>query len=598
MPAKKTPLVKYTSRDFTSIRNDLIEHAKRYYPDNFKDFNEASFGSLMIDTVAYVGDVLSFYLDYQANETFIDTAIEYDNVLKIGNQLGYKRKGPPASFGIVTVYTLIPATSNGTPNTNFMPILRRGSSFTSLAGNQFELNEDINFSHPENEIVVAKVNADTGAPISFAVKAFGQVISGRMAQENISVGDFEKFLKVQLAGGRDITEIISVFDGRGNEYYEVEYLSQNTIHVPVLNRGAGSDAAKYILKPKIVPRRYTVERTRSRTHLRFGYGSETKINDETISEPRNVVLEQHGRNYVVDQNFDPSKLLQTDKFGIVPTNTTLTVTYRTNTNSSINSAANSITSVTKAILEFPNDSSVNNQERSVVRNSLEVTNESPILGEVLVDDIEELKKRIEGSFTTQNRAVTEQDYTSLVYSMDPKFGAIKRCRIMRDPDSFKRNLNLYVISEDTNGFLTTTNSIIKNNIKVWLNNYRMINDTIDILNARTVNIGIEFSIVVSPDANRFDTLRLATQSVKAAFSKPYDIGEFFYISDVFGVLKNVSGVIDVVDVVIKNKQGTKYSTQAFSVDQNLSSDGRVLEVDDDVVLEVKYPNLDIKGVIL
>ena len=83
---KKKVSINYTNRDFATIKQDLINHAKRYYPDTYKDFNEASFGSLMIDTVSYIGDILSFYLDYQANESFLDSAVEYDNVQRLARQ--------------------------------------------------------------------------------------------------------------------------------------------------------------------------------------------------------------------------------------------------------------------------------------------------------------------------------------------------------------------------------------------------------------------------------------------------------------------------------------------------------------------------------
>ena len=107
MPEKK-PLIRYTNRSFNSIKADLEEHARRYYPDNFKDFSENSFGSYVLDTVAYVGDMLSFYVDYQANESFLETAIEYDNILRLGEQVGYKQPLRSNSFGVVTMYILSP----------------------------------------------------------------------------------------------------------------------------------------------------------------------------------------------------------------------------------------------------------------------------------------------------------------------------------------------------------------------------------------------------------------------------------------------------------------------------------------------------------
>ena len=140
---KKTP-IKYTSRDFDSIRSDIIEHAKRFYPEQWKDFSKGTINSLLVDSVAYVGDVLSYYLDYQANESFLDSAIEFNNIRKHARALGFKFAGAPNSYGFISLFCLIPANQDGTaPNSNYFPILRKGASFTSENGATFTLTEDV-----------------------------------------------------------------------------------------------------------------------------------------------------------------------------------------------------------------------------------------------------------------------------------------------------------------------------------------------------------------------------------------------------------------------------------------------------------------------
>ena len=130
MSKTRTVSIKYTSREFESIKQDLVDYIKRYYPDSFRDFNEASFGALMIDTVAYIGDILSFYIDYQANETFLETAAEYENILKLGKQLGFKFRGAASSVGNAAFYALVPATTTGIgPDQAYMPVLKKGSTF-------------------------------------------------------------------------------------------------------------------------------------------------------------------------------------------------------------------------------------------------------------------------------------------------------------------------------------------------------------------------------------------------------------------------------------------------------------------------------------
>ena len=160
----KKPSINYTSRDFNSIREDLIAYARRYYPEKIKDFSQASFGALMLDTVAYVGDLLSFYLDYQANESFLSTAIEYNNVVKLARTLGYKVQTNPSSFGTITLYILVPTESNTVaPDENYMPILKRGTVLSSTNGTIFTLIEDVDFSDSSLERVVAQTDPDTGS---------------------------------------------------------------------------------------------------------------------------------------------------------------------------------------------------------------------------------------------------------------------------------------------------------------------------------------------------------------------------------------------------------------------------------------------------
>ena len=189
--------IKYTSREFDTIRRDLIEYIKRYYPKTYRDFNEASFGSLVIDTVSYIGDILSFYIDYQANESFLDTATEYNNILKLGRQLGYKFRAAPSSFGKTCLYVLVPASSTGIgPDYRYMPILKKGSTFSTTAGTYFILNHDVHFGAESSKIRVARVNEITGNPEYYAVKAEGEVVSGRIETEFVNIAEFKKFRKV------------------------------------------------------------------------------------------------------------------------------------------------------------------------------------------------------------------------------------------------------------------------------------------------------------------------------------------------------------------------------------------------------------------
>tara|TARA_R100000664_G_C2760088_1_gene150760 strand:+ start:15485 stop:17275 length:1791 start_codon:yes stop_codon:yes gene_type:complete len=593
---KKQPSIDYTSRDFASIRADLEAYAQRYYPDNFKDFTEASFGSLMLDTVAYVGDMLSFYVDYQANESFLSTAMEFNNVLKLSNSLGYKFKPYAASFGTCDFYVTIPVESNTiAPDQNYMPLLRKGSTFLSVDNTIYTLIEDVDFSKSTNEIVVASQDASTGAPLYYAVKASGQVVSGETAVQEVSVGELQKFLRIKI-DGTSISEIVSVFDSNGNQYYEVDYLSQNIIYVPLLNKGDNSDTVPFILKPVSVSRRFMVDTTPTGVFLQFGFGSDESPVE--LKDPSEVVLQLHGKDYFTAKSFDPSVLIQTDKLGVVPSNTMLTIIYRVNNNENVNAASNSITRVGEVNFQWSNFESLDSTKIATIRDSIGVTNPEPIVGDTSLPTSEEVKQRAISNFASQYRAVTKQDYLSMVYNMPPKFGKIKRAAIEMDSDSYnQRNLNLYVISENTDGNLVKTNDALKTNLKTWVNQYKMVNDTVDILDAKIVNLGINFIAIGMPGTNKFDVLDSCTTTLKSVFAKTFYIGEPLVITDIYQALKSVNDVLDVVKVELTLKTGTNYSDPSISIEEAKSLDGRYLIAPTDTVFEIKFPNQDIKGTI-
>jgi hypothetical protein len=593
----KKPSIDYTSRDFSSIREDLISYAKRYYPNHVKDFSQPSFAALLIDSVAYVGDILSFYLDYQANESFMSTAIEYNNIVKRARALGYKLQTNPSSYGTVTVYVLVPTESNTVaPDTNYMPILKRGSTFSSTNGTSFTLVEDINFADSNLEKVVAQVDSTSGAPTKYAIKANAQVVSGELGIETVDVGPYSKFPKFELET-KNIAEVLSVEDGNGHRYYEVDHLTQNVIFLPVINNNEDRNTVKNIIKPISVSRRFTVEKDAINTYLQFGGGTEET--ETKYLDPSNVILNVFGKEHIIDESFDPSVLIKSDKLGVAPANTSLLVTFRLNTADNVNTSANTITTVQDAKLRFNTPENLSQTKINDVRSSLEVNNDESIVGDITLPSSDEVKIRAQANFATQNRAVTKQDYISVVYNMPSKFGSIKRASISEDPLSYnQRNLNLYVISEDNNVKLTKTNDTIKQNLKTWLNQYKMINDTIDILDAKIVNFGIKYTAKGMPDINRYIVLDDATRAIRNFFADRFlEIGEPILVTDIFGVLKNVGTVLDVTDVELFVQSGGNYADPPFTIDEFLSADGTVIAPANNVIFELKYPNKDILGTI-
>tara|TARA_R110000851_G_scaffold85984_2_gene186782 strand:+ start:330 stop:2129 length:1800 start_codon:yes stop_codon:yes gene_type:complete len=596
MPKNKNVIIKYTSRDFQSIKQDLVDYAQRYYSEGYRDFTEASFGSMMIDTVAYIGDTLSYYLDYNVNESFLDTSLEYENVRKHAAALGYNFSGTPSSYGIVSIFVIVPANSDGTaPDTSYLPILKTGATFSGGDGGNFILTQDVNFADASADIVSARFDSTTGATTFFAVRAYGQVQSGTVYLATIDLAGtvFEKFRKVRVADS-NVSEIISVIDSDGRRYYQVDNLAQEVVFVETTNKTAASDGVRSILKPFSATRRFTLVQDDTGTYLQFGFGSEDSTANGTV-DPSAVALKMHGKNYITSKSFDPTRLMSTDRLGVSPYNTILKIVYRANSPATTNIGANKISSVLNKTFVFTDPTILVTASRQSVENSIEVNNDKPITSATNDLSVEEIKVRAKAHYATQNRAVTKEDYESLVYNMPTQFGAIKRANILNDPSSTNRRLSLYLISEDNNGYLAMANDITKNNVKNWLNRFKSLNDVIEIIDPRVINFGVEFSVVIDQRFSSDSVVFECTQALQDYFSEVFYIGEPIYLTKIYDKLNRVDGVDDTRRVIISNKTGGAYSGLSLSFDKILSKDGTFIKTPKNAIMELKFPNLDIKG---
>ena len=478
------------------------------------------------------------------------------------------------------------------PDSAYIPIMSRGSSFRSSTGLSFVLNQNIDFNDPKNDVIVARVNPTTGSPTHYAIKAYGSVVSGNFSQTEVVIGGYERFKRVSL-DVNNLSEVISVFDSEGNEFFEVDYLSQDMIYKEVANSNFKNDNVPSILKPYLVSRKFVIERTANGAVLQFGSGKAGESN--IVADPQRVAMDVFGKTYVSDTSFDPTRLTKNSSLGVVPSNTTLTVVYRTTNPTNSNVAAGSLNSVARTKFVFNEEASLNGGSVNEVKMSIEVSNETPIVGDVTNPSTVEIKRRIYDTFPTQNRAVTQADYENLAYRMPGKFGSLKRISAQKDADSLKRNINMYIISEDTRGKLIKSNSTMKQNLKTWLNQHRMINDTIDILDTYIINLGIEFVIKTVSGADKSAALVSAVDILKEKFQSGFFIGEPLYISDIYAELKKSPDILDVIKVKITNKNSGQYSYIKFDINRNLSQEGSYLICPKNAIFELKFAEVDIKG---
>jgi hypothetical protein len=594
MPDKKI-LINYTNKDFNSIKRDLEEHARRYYPDTYKDFSENSFGSYILDTVSYVGDMLSFYIDYQVNESFLDTAVEYGNVRRLARNTGYTFTGRPAAFGIATFYVSIPANTSGLgPDRSLLPILKTGTEVRATTNTTFVLTEDVDFNNPKNEVVASKFNSTTGKPSEYAIRAQGQVKSTVLYRTTLDVGEFTRFRRLRVGPG-SIAEVKSVIDSEGHHYYQVDHLSQDVVYINTTNPNAASDGVPQIVKPKIVPRRFVLEQDETGTYLQFGYGTDEEITTTDIAEPSQISLQMSGKPYITDAAFDPTKLLDSNTLGVAPSNTTLTVLFYQNDSDSVNVAQGNLNSVSITSMTFPNANGITDGFQSGVRASLEVSNDTAIVGNTSLPTSEEIRYRSYAAKAAQQRSVTRNDYEAYMYMMPAGFGSVKRAAVINDPSSSNRRLSVYVISEDGFGNLITSNSTIKQNVKQWLNKNKMLNDNIDIYDAKILNMGFEYEIIVHPSMDKVEVLNSVQRRLVTDLNNKMYIGEPFYLTNIFNIINKVDGVVDTTKVTPVLKTGTGYSSAPVSIEEMKSTDGTYIQAPKNVIFEIKNFNRDIRG---
>jgi len=249
-------------------------------------------------------------------------------------------------------------------------------------------------------------------------------------------------------------------------------------------------------------------------------------------------------------------------------------------------------------LYFKNRHDLREDFLDIVRNSLEVENEAPIIGDISLPKTDEIKKRAIDSYASQHRAVTKQDYKSMTYAMPPQFGAVKRCAIYRDSNDLQRAINIHIISEDYKGGLVQTNNTIKRNLKTWLNSVRMISDSVEILDAKVINLGIKYEAITENFENKEKILKKANEAlIRELTTTLPEIGENFYISSVFKVLKDVEGILDVTSVKLQHKTGINYHDSRINLSERISKDNRVFMIPKDHLWEIKYPTLDIVGIL-
>jgi hypothetical protein len=611
----KKPDIKYLNKDFATFKTDLIEYAKSYFPTVYNDFTQASPGSMFINMASYVGDVLSFYLDNQLQETYVQYAKQKNNLFALAYTMGYRPKTVSAAIAGLDVYQVIPAKTSGSlkyPDFDYSLVIQPGMVVNSSINSSvnFYVPEKIDFrtssSFDETEITVYTTAGD-GSPTQYLLKKKANAISGQIKSQAFTFGSAQRFQTVTISD-IEIVGVVSAVDSSGNKWYEVPYLAQDFIYNPVANTAANypdlaqySDQVPYILEKVKVDRRFTTRFTSNdNLVIEFGPGINSVADTVVIPNPSTVGVGLTSGSNTINTAFDPTNYVTTKTYGLSPSNTTITISYLAGGGASYNVGANELTVPSSVVTTGVNTS---------FSNTVAVNNAEPATGGGDGDTIDELRQNIQASFASQTRAVTQQDYLVKVMEMPSKYGKISKAYVTKDDTTFanyyssdytNKNqtlVSMYLLGLDSNGHLAEPSEALLKNVQTYLSEYRMMTDAINLKPGYVINIGCNFDVIIRPNYTGTDVIARCLTVLKDFFNiSNWQINEPIVLSDVYTLLDTVEGVQTVKSVEIVNKSGVSngYSKYVYDINAGLVN-GIIYPSLDPSVFEVKYLDTDIQG---
>lgn len=595
---------RFLNKEFESFRADLLEYARTYYSDKIQDFSDSSMGGVFLDFAAYVGDVMAFYLDHQFTELDPETAVETQNIQNHLRREGVDIVGASPAvvellFGVEVPAQLI--NNVYVPRPDCLPIIDEGTIAFSENGTEFITIERIDLSERKTDGTL-KCNISigdsdgNGTPTSFILSQVAMAISGFRTQESFTVGGFVPFREIVLSNP-NVTEIESVFDSSGNVYYEVRALSQDVVYRGISNVNDDKELVKDVLEVVPAPYRFMkkVSLDTRTTTLVMGGGSADTIEDDVIPDPTTFALPLYGKRTFTRLSINPQQLIDTKTLGVIASDVTLYVNYRYGGGLSHNAEPNTVSSVKTLLMSFP--SNPPGALASFVRSSTQVTNRKRAAGGDDAPSFDELKAQIPLIKNSQDRIVTKPDLLARIYTMPAKFGRVWRASVRTNPNN-PLATQLFIISRDSEARLVTSPDTLKLNLRRYLNDYRMISDAVDVLDAQVINLKLSFEVVTDPTANKKLILQQIITKLKKYFDvKNFQIDQPLVINDINNLVYNNLGVISVNSLRFDNLTGLNsnrtYSDVHFDVKSNTVKN--LIIPPPGGIFEVRFPDVDIVG---
>lgn len=616
----QTKDVNYLNIDFKGFKDKLNTFSQVYFPDISNDFNESSPGQMFVEMSAYVGDVLSFYIDNSLRESLLLHAQERSNVMDIARGVGYKPLQSAPSRVTLDVYVLLPVQGTGAtaaPDWRYAPIIDEGlRAQTKTASTPFFTLQPVDFNFSSSvdptDVSIYKIDSD-GNPETYLLKKQVEAKSGVVKYKTFSFQSPKKYDKV-LIGDNNVIEVLDCRDQEGNRWYEVDYIAQNMVYEEVKNTRTIDpefsklrDETPYLLKLRKTGRRFQVNVTADLgTEIMFGAGNSNIADELIVPNPNNMGLNlPYGNVSAMDNAWDPSNAMFTRAYGQAPANQTLQFKYVVGGGIKDNVPAGTIREITGISFTMETDG-LSAATVQFVKKSVAVSNPIPATGGKGFESVEEIRQNAMAFAATQHRAVTREDFIARLYSMPARFGNVAKAFIVQDEQLKVETgeevanplaLNIYLLSYNASGNLTQANAATKENIRNYLSKFRMLTDAINIKDGFIINIGIQYSIITLPGHNSQQVILKASRKIAEIFDiRKWQFNEPIFLANLATEIDKIEGVQTVqdLDVYCKHEAESGYSGNFYDIAE-ATKNKIIYPSQDPAIFEVKFPALDIKG---
>lgn len=610
--------ISYLNRTYADYKEALIEMAERYYPNLSNSFRDASIAAWQIDMVADIADNLSYYIDRALQETNINSANEKSSLYAIARNNGVKIPGPKGAIAEVRISVDL----DDEPSDTNAPIIKKGTKFSS-GSQQFELLDDVDFASQfdvngnSDRTITPQFNSN-GILNGYTVSKLAVVTAGetRVYMKELKASDITPFMElvIPVEGVMNIESVIvvdgpnqsipsyNVFYGHGCEeghydrFYEVDNLAQakcwvddySADEMSQINEGITSGQSFYHITKgmwKTVKHKFITEYT-ERGYLKLIFGCGTDSNESgSIEEISNV------NKWVM------SRILNNENLGVLPRpNSTIYILYRLGGGSSSNVAKGAINKISSLNAEFRDKNTA-----GATMNSLRVENTTPSFSGKDMPSEQELKYYIKYHKSAQERCVTVKDYIDRILLLPSKYGTPFRVGVAEE----NNKIVVYLLGIDNDGKLTSAiPSMLAENIKKYLDEYRVIGDCIEIKRGKVVNIGFDIDAIIDKNYNKNDVLSSMFRIIEDYMDiNKHLMGEEIYVGDIQKELGKIDGVLNIISLQVKNLVGNGYSDEIISQeiqeinDENfvdLEASDWILYNDGNSMLEIKNPTQDIR----